>query len=80
MGTRHGRHGCGRCSLLADARVGLAIVFIVAAWAACVVITRLVQRANWVMGKLKRKVDETVARFWLLEQVKKRFDREGLDR
>jgi len=43
--------------------ITLAIVFIVAAWAACVVTTRLVQRANWVMGRLKRKVDEAVVRY-----------------
>ena len=43
--------------------ITLAIVFIVAAWAACVVTTRLIQRANWVMGRLKRKVDEAVIRY-----------------
>ena len=43
--------------------ITLAIVFIVAAWAACVVTTRLVQRASWVMGRLKRKVDEAVVRY-----------------
>ena len=60
--------------------ITLAIVFIVAAWAACAVTTRLVQRASWVMGRLKRKVDDFWrARFWLLEQVKKRFDREGVE-
>ena len=43
--------------------ITLAIVFIVAAWAACVVTTRLVQRASWVMGRLERKVDEAVVRY-----------------
>ena len=43
--------------------ITLAIVFIVAAWAACVVTTRLVQRASWVMGRLKRQVDEAVVRY-----------------
>ncbi|MCG2774850.1 MAG: mechanosensitive ion channel family protein, partial [Desulfobacterales bacterium] len=43
--------------------ITLAIVFIVAAWAACVVTTRLVQKANWVMGRLKREVDEAVVRY-----------------
>jgi len=43
--------------------ITLAIVFIVAAWAACVVTTRLVQRASWVMGRFKRQVDETVIRY-----------------
>ena len=43
--------------------ITLAIVFIVAAWGACVVTTRLVQRASWVMGRLKRQVDEAVVRY-----------------
>ena len=60
--------------------ITLAIVFIVIAWAACVVTTSLVQGASWVMGRLKRQVDDFwLARFWLLEHVKKRFDREGVE-
>lgn len=43
--------------------ITLAIVFIVAAWAARVVTTRLVQRGSWVMGRLKRKMDEAVVRY-----------------
>ena len=43
--------------------ITLAIVFTVAAWAACVVTTRLVQRVSWVMGRLKREVDEAVVRY-----------------
>ena len=34
---------------------------IIIAWVACMVTTRLVKRAEWVMGRLKRRVDETVA-------------------
>jgi len=38
----------------------LAVVMIIIAWVACMVTTRLVRRADWVMGRLKRKIDETV--------------------
>ena len=37
-----------------------AFAAIVVAWVACVLTTRLVKRPNWFIGKLKRKVDETV--------------------
>jgi small-conductance mechanosensitive channel len=39
----------------------LAVVIIIVAWIACAVTTHLIRRANLVMGKLKRKVDDTVA-------------------
>jgi len=38
----------------------LAFATIIIAWIVCVLTTRLVKRPNWVIGKLKRKVDETV--------------------
>jgi small conductance mechanosensitive channel len=38
----------------------LAFVMIVIALMACMITTRFVQRANWVMGRFKRKVDQTV--------------------
>lgn len=43
--------------------ITLAIVFIIIAWGTCVVTTRLVQRASWVMGRFKRQVDEAVVRY-----------------
>jgi small conductance mechanosensitive channel len=39
----------------------IAMGIIILAWVACAVTTRLIRRANLVMGKLRRKVDETVA-------------------
>jgi small-conductance mechanosensitive channel len=39
----------------------LAVVIFIIAWIACAVTTHLIRRANLVMGKLRRKVDETVA-------------------
>jgi small conductance mechanosensitive channel len=38
----------------------LAFVMIIIALMACMITTRFVQRANWVMGRFKRKVDQTV--------------------
>ena len=38
----------------------LAIGVFIVAWIACAVTTRMIHRANLVMGKLRRKVDETV--------------------
>jgi len=43
--------------------LALAVFMFVLAWIVCVVTTRLIQRANWVMGKFRRKVDETVTRY-----------------
>jgi len=40
--------------------LSLAVVMIVVAWIACAITTRLIKRAEWVMGRLKRKMDETV--------------------
>jgi small-conductance mechanosensitive channel len=40
--------------------LALALFMVLVAWMGCVVTTRLVQRPSWVMGKLKRRVDETV--------------------
>jgi len=42
---------------------GLAIVFIVIAWSTCAITTRLVKRASWVMGRLKRQISEEVVRY-----------------
>jgi small-conductance mechanosensitive channel len=41
----------------------LACVFVIVTWGVCVVTTRLIQRATWVMGKLERKVDDAVIRY-----------------
>lgn len=41
----------------------LALFMVLLAWVACVITTRLVQRPNWVMGKLKRRIDETVIHY-----------------
>lgn len=43
--------------------VALGLLIIVIAWAACVMTTRLIKRANWVMGRFKRHVDDTVIRY-----------------
>jgi len=43
----------------------LALVFVIVAWAACSVTTRLIKRARWVIGRLERKMDETVVRYIL---------------
>ncbi|MGD2124648.1 MAG: mechanosensitive ion channel family protein [Desulfobacteraceae bacterium] len=43
----------------------LAVVVAVVAWIACVVTTRLIKRARWVIGKLEQRVDETVMRYIL---------------
>jgi len=41
----------------------LAIGIIIIAWIMCVITTRLLQRANWVIGRLRRKVDQTVIHY-----------------
>ncbi len=41
----------------------LALVIILVAWIACIFTTRLVKRLNWVTGKLKREIDETVIHY-----------------
>ena len=41
----------------------LALLIIIITWAACVLTTRLILRANWVMGHFKRQVDDTVVRY-----------------
>ena len=38
----------------------LALLFFFMAYIMCVITTQMVQRPNWVVGKLKRRVDETV--------------------
>lgn len=38
----------------------LALFIIIVAWLACVITTRVLKRLNWVTGKLKREIDETV--------------------
>lgn len=43
--------------------IALAILFIIITWIACIITTRLIQRANWVMGHFKRQVDETIVRY-----------------
>ncbi len=43
--------------------VALALLIIIISWAACIMTTRLIQRANWVMGRFKRQVDDTVVRY-----------------
>jgi len=41
----------------------LALLVIIIAWIACIVTTRLVKRAEWVMGRLRRKVDQTIVSY-----------------
>ena len=41
----------------------LALFMIILAWLACVFTTRMLKRLNWVTGKLKRKIDETVIHY-----------------
>jgi small-conductance mechanosensitive channel len=43
--------------------IALAILFIVIAWSTCTITTRLVKRASWVMGRLKRQISEEVVRY-----------------
>jgi small conductance mechanosensitive channel len=43
--------------------VALALLIIIIAWAACIITTRLIKRATWVMGHFKRQVDDTVVRY-----------------
>lgn len=41
----------------------LALVLIILTWVACAVTTRLLKKPTWVMGSLKRKIDETVIHY-----------------
>ena len=41
----------------------LALFMILVAWIACTFTTRLLKRLNWVTGKLKREIDETVIHY-----------------
>ncbi len=41
----------------------LAVLMFLLAWVICAVTTRLMQRPNWVVGKLQRRIDETVLRY-----------------
>lgn len=41
----------------------LALFMCLVAWIGCMVTTRLVERPNWVMGKLQRRVDKTVIHY-----------------
>jgi small-conductance mechanosensitive channel len=43
----------------------LALVVIILAWVTSIVTTHLLQRPLWAVGKLKRRVDETVVRYML---------------
>ncbi len=43
--------------------LALAILMFIIAWATCKVTTRFMQKPNWVVGKFKQKVDETVIRY-----------------
>ena len=43
----------------------LAVVIFTIAWIAAVITTRIIQRPRWVVGKLERKVDQTVIRYIL---------------
>jgi len=43
----------------------LALVVIILAWVASIATTRLLQRPLWAVGRLKRRVDETVVRYIL---------------
>jgi len=45
--------------------VALAFVIIILAWLISIATTRLLQRPLWTVGKLKRRVDETVIRYIL---------------
>lgn len=45
--------------------VALALVVIIVAWVASIATTRLLQRPLWAVGRLKRRVDETVVRYIL---------------
>jgi small conductance mechanosensitive channel len=41
----------------------LALLIIILTWITCVITTRLILRTNWVIGKLKAKIDETVIHY-----------------
>ena len=41
----------------------LALFIFIIAWVTCIITNRLIKRLNWVTGKLKRKIDETVMHY-----------------
>ena len=41
----------------------VALFLAVISWISCLITTRIIKRANWLMGRLKRRVDETVIRY-----------------
>jgi small conductance mechanosensitive channel len=43
--------------------MALAFLIIIIAWIACIFTTRLVRRAEWVMGRLRRQVDHTIINY-----------------
>ena len=43
----------------------LAVCIFMVAWIAAIITTRMIQRPRWVIGKLERKVDQTVIRYIL---------------
>ena len=43
--------------------VSLAIIMLMIAWLGCVITSRLIKRASWVMGRLRRQVDEKVVSY-----------------
>lgn len=43
----------------------LAVFIFIIAWIAAIITTRVIQRPRWVIGKLERKVDQTVIRYIL---------------
>lgn len=43
----------------------LAVIIFTIAWIAAIITTRMIQRPRWVIGKLERKVDQTVIRYIL---------------
>jgi small conductance mechanosensitive channel len=45
--------------------IALALFVTLLAWVFCVITTKIVQRSKWVMGKLGRRVDETVIRYFV---------------
>ena len=45
--------------------VSLALLLLILAWITCFITTRLLKRLDWVTGKLKRKIDETVMHYFI---------------
>jgi small-conductance mechanosensitive channel len=41
----------------------VALILIAISWISCFITTRFMQKSNWFMGRLKRRVDETVIRY-----------------